>query len=86
MSMKGKNWHPKGETGWCFAIINGRLGEIFFQAGKGACGIWAHSYIERKEFTKRAQKTMDKDIEKHRLTYRKGRYRRKITQNIKVQP
>jgi hypothetical protein len=65
---------PKGEVGWCFAIINGRLGEIYLKVDGGVNGIWSHCYIKREEFTKTEQKMIDKDIKKHRLVYRKGKY------------
>lgn len=74
--MKRKNWRPKGETEWCFAVINRRLGEIYFRVGKSARGVYAHGYVDRKKFTKREQKMIDEDIKKYRFTYRNKQYRR----------
>ena len=62
--------------GWCFAIINGRLGEIHFRKG---IGIWAHSYEDRTSYkTKAEQRMIDTDIKKYQFTYRKGYYFDKI--------
>lgn len=66
--MKRKNWNLKGKIGWCFAVIHGRLGEIYFQVVKGTRNSYAHCYINRKEFTKREQGMIDKDIKKQRLS------------------
>lgn len=75
--MKRKGW-LKGEIGWNFAIINGRLGEIIFQIGKGISGIVAHCYVDRKEFkTKREQKMIDADIKRNLFTYRNMKYTQK---------
>ncbi len=65
----------KFNDGWCFAIVNGRLAEIYF---KKKYGIYAHGYIGRKEFDKREQKMIDADIRKYRFSYRKGCYFDKI--------
>lgn len=61
----------KFNNGWCFAIINGRLAEIYFDEKAGP---YAHCYIERKEYNKREQKMIDADIKKCQFSYRKGYY------------
>ncbi len=58
-------------TGWCFAKINGRLAEIYFNKKDG---IFGYCYIKREEYTKREQKMIDSDIKKHQFIYRKGYY------------
>jgi len=65
----------KFNDGWCFAIVNGRLAEIYFRK---KCGIYAHCYVKRAEFNKGEQKMIDKDIEKYRFIYRGGYYIDKI--------
>ena len=70
-----KDKEVKFNNGWCFAIVNGRLAEIYF---KKNYGIYAHGYIERKEFDKREQKMIDADIRKYRFSYRKVCYFDKI--------
>jgi len=65
----------KFNDGWCFAVVNGRLAEIYF---KEKYGIYAHGYIERKEFDKREQKMIDADIRKYQFFYRKGCYFDKV--------
>ena len=67
----------KGEAGWVFALINGRLAEIWFEKGKGTAGIFAHGYVDRKSFmTIKEQKMIDSDIKTNRLSYRNKKYRR----------
>lgn len=76
--MKRRKRKNVGETGWCFALINGRLGEIYFKIGGGTAGISGHCYVTREEFkTKREQKILDADIKKYKLTYRNKKYRNK---------
>jgi hypothetical protein len=73
----------KNETGlkWCFAVINGKLGEIFFDKNKnGKSKIHSHCYIKREEYSKKEQKMIDTDIAKYRFTWRNGVY--KLKNNI----
>jgi hypothetical protein len=65
----------KLNEGWCFAIVNGRLAEIYFKRGSK---IYGHAYVERDEFSKREQKMIDKDIEKHIFSYRNSLYYDKL--------
>lgn len=64
-------------SGWCFAIINGRLGEIYFEKHAGKPKIRGHCYVDRNTFTKREQKMIDSDIKTHRFTYRNKHYKQK---------
>ena len=38
--------------GWCFAIVNNKLAEIFFENDdkKKKSVVWAHCYVERSEY------------------------------------
>lgn len=65
----------KYNDGWCFAIVNNRLAEIFFSSKEG---IWAHAYVQKNEFSKKEQKMIDTDVKKYVFSYRKGVYREKI--------
>lgn len=58
-------------SGWCFAIVNGRLAEIYFDR---KYGIYGHCYVKRKEYNKREQKMIDSDIKKCHFVYQKGYY------------
>ena len=63
--------------GWCFAIINGRLAEIFFEPGKRKPKIIGHAYVKREEYkTKKEQKYIEEDTAKFRMSYRNGKYKR----------
>ena len=66
----------KFNSGWCFATMNGRLVEIYFNS---KYGIYVHCYVERKEFNKRERKMIDSDIKKYQFAYRKGYYFDKLT-------
>lgn len=43
---------------WCFAIVNNKLAEIFFDEKKnGQAKIWGHCYVRQEEYeTKTEQK------------------------------
>ena len=62
--------------GWAFAIINGRLGEIYF---KKNYGIWAHCYINSKEFSKVEQHMINVDTKRNIFSYRDNIYFDKLT-------
>lgn len=66
--------------GWCFAIVNNRLAEIFFANDhkKKKSTVWGHAYVKRDEFkTKKEQHQIDKDIKNAMFTYRNKKYTRK---------
>lgn len=60
---------------WSFAIINGRLAEIFFERKKGKFSIDAHCYVKESEYkTKKEKGWIQRDTQKNQFTYRKGKY------------
>jgi len=63
--------------GWQFAVVNGRLAEIYFDELKGnKRRLRGHCYVNKKEFkTKQEQKWIAKDIKHNRFSYRKKHYR-----------
>jgi hypothetical protein len=65
----------KFNSGWCFALVNKRLAEIYFDEKHGTYG---HCYVKREEYSKREQKMIDSDIKKYQFVYRKGYYTDKI--------
>lgn len=61
--------------GWCFAIVNGRLSEIYFEKKRGKPRIFGHCYVKHSEYkTKQEQKWIREDIAQLRFVYRKGMY------------
>ena len=65
--------------GWCFAIINNRLAEIYFEKNKNGIKFLGHCYVKESEYTLKEEKEwIKKDIEKVKLIYRKGKYRNKL--------
>ena len=65
----------KFNDGWCFAIVNRRLAEIYFDKKRG---VFAHCYIKRKEYNKTEQKMINSDIKGCKFVYRNGFYFDKI--------
>ena len=61
----------KFNDGWCFAIVNGRLAEIYFDK---KYGIYGYCYVKKEDYTKKEQKMINSDIKKCQFTYRKGYY------------
>lgn len=60
---------------WCFAIVNGRLAEIFYDDKKRING---HCYVNRKDYkTKKEQKWIEQDTKKLRFVWRNKQYRQK---------
>ncbi len=63
---------------WDFSLINGRLAEFHYEISKGKFYMtYGHCYVKREEYkTKKEHQWIDKDTEKYRFTYQKGKYRR----------
>ncbi len=60
---------------WCFALVNNRLAEIFFETGKRKTKIFGHCYVQEKEYkTKQEKKCIKEDTARFRFSYRKRRY------------
>lgn len=61
---------------WCFALINKRLAEIFFEEKNGEISMEGHCYVKASEYTTKTEKRQIKqDTVKHRFTYQNGRYK-----------
>ena len=68
---------------WCFAIVNNRLAEIYFEKHSNQVEIYAHCYVLRSEFTTKEElKQIDDDIKNVKISYRKGKYRLLPKNNI----
>lgn len=69
---------------WCFAVINNRLAEIYFDHDKKRNVLfWAHAYVDKtKNWTKREKQHIKKDTQKYKFSYHNGYYRDK-KKNIK---
>jgi hypothetical protein len=65
----------KFNDGWCFAVVNNRLAEIYFRKN---FNILAHCYIKRNEFSKKEQNLIDRDIKKYVFSYQNGFYKKLI--------
>ena len=62
---------------WSFAIINGKLGEIYFEKTKtGKIKLEGYCYVKREDFTEKEELAMlEEDIKKLKITYRNKKYR-----------
>ena len=62
--------------GWCFAMVNGRLAEIFFRHKKdGEPVIEGFCYVKASEYkTKREKQHIKIDTKRYRFTYRNKKY------------
>ena len=62
---------------WCFAKINGRPGEIYFDKNKkGKVKIIGHCCVKREEFkTKGELSDFDRETAKNRVVYRNKEYK-----------
>lgn len=65
---------------WCFAIVNGRLTELYFEKTKGKrTRILGHCYVKKEEFsTKQEKRWIAKDIKRYQFSYKNDRYRDKL--------
>ena len=61
---------------WCFAIVNNRLAEVYFDKKDKKPHVFVHCYVKTSEYkTKQEQKWLKEDTAKFRFVYRKGKYR-----------
>lgn len=69
--------------GWCFAIINNRLAEIFFEKNKSGIKFLGYCYVKENEYKlKKEKEWIKKDIVKHYFIYRNGIYKNSDTKNL----
>lgn len=72
--------------GWCFAIVNNKLAEIFFEKKRGQTHIYGHCYIKPEEYkTKREQMWIKADTSMYQFLFQKGKYKdlnKEVLQNI----
>ena len=60
---------------WSFAIVNGKLAEIFFERKKGKLFVSAHCYVKESEYkTKKEKRWIKRDAQNNRFTYKKWKY------------
>ena len=62
--------------GWCFAIVNGKLAEIFFRHKKNGDPIMEGlCYVKESEYTtKRERQQIKIDTKRYHFTYRNKKY------------
>jgi len=64
---------------WCYAIINNRLGEVYFTRHNKKVAIEGHSYLGQNEkLTKAEAVAVQHDIELNRFSYYRHHYRHAI--------
>ena len=62
---------------WCFAIINSRLGEIYFDRKKtGQIKFLGHCYVKKEDFKiKEERNALEEDIKKFKIIYKNKKYK-----------
>ena len=62
---------------WCFAIVNNRLAEIFFDEDKSdRKKISGHCYVKKEEYkSKQEQKWIEQDTKRVKLVWRNKKYK-----------
>lgn len=62
---------------WCFAIINGKLAEIYFEPRKKKePKVFGHCYVRKEDYkTKKEQKYIREDTAKYQFSYRNKIYK-----------
>lgn len=63
-------------TGWCFAKVNSKLAEIYFEKEKGKPKILGHCYVKLEKYkTKKELKWIKEDTAKYQLSYKNKKYK-----------
>lgn len=62
---------------WCFAIVNNRLAEIFFDEDKsGNKKISNHCYVKKEDYeSKQEQKWIKQDTKRVKIVWRNRKYK-----------
>ncbi len=62
---------------WTFAIINGRLAEVYYRGPADKGKVWGYCYVKKSEFkTEKEQRWLQEDTKHFRFVYRGRKYRR----------
>lgn len=62
---------------WCFAKINNKLAEIYFDETKKSPKIWGHCYVKKEEYkTKKEREWIKEDTVKFRFEYKNMKYKK----------
>lgn len=62
---------------WCFAIINNKLAEVYFEREFGKIKYFGHCYINENDYkTKKEKDYIKKDTAHIKLVYGNGSYKR----------
>lgn len=63
---------------WCFALVNNKLAEIYFDKTKNGPTIWGHCYVKKFDYkTKRERRMIKEDTAKAVFVYRNHKYANK---------
>lgn len=76
------------ESGWCFAKVNNRLAEIFFERKGKKLVFYGHCYVDESEYkTKRDKQWINSDIKKYNFIFKNKEYiDRKTGEKFKLTP
>lgn len=61
---------------WCFAKVNNKLAEVYFEKKGKKLKILGHAYVKSEEFkTKKEQKWIEEDTSKFKFIFRNSEYK-----------
>lgn len=63
------------DSGWCFAKVNNKLVEVYFEKRRGKPVFFGHCYINIADYkTKRDKKWINSDTQKYDFIYKNKEY------------
>lgn len=61
---------------WHFALVNGKLAEVFYDKKQGKKKYFGHCYVKSEDYkTKKEQKWIKEDTAKYKFSYRNKTYK-----------
>lgn len=63
---------------WCFALVNNKLAEIYFEKKKSGPKFLGHAYVKLEEYkTKKERALIEVATMKFKFSYKSGKYETK---------
>ncbi|MEK7470889.1 MAG: hypothetical protein AAB622_02735 [Patescibacteria group bacterium] len=60
---------------WCFGKVNGKLAEVYFEEKRGKNEIYAHCFVDEKDYkTKREKMWIKEDTKKFKFSFKNSKY------------
>lgn len=60
---------------WCFAKVNGKLAEIYFEKRRGKNETYAHCFVDENEYTTKVErKWIEQDTNRFKFAFKNKKY------------